>query len=220
MCKAYGMYILRDEGKQDSMGFFERLFSKRTDDSIANLTQQQHREQFPQKYKTVHMVVDEQLINAKDVQGVIEPLWWSVSIYDGEGQYEEDLQPFTRPQRYVFAIQWYVAEVNNGGHCQFYDNSTGIVWEDAMRGFEAIGAQKNADIIKESAGRMGGNPSKDREKRQEQLENIDPSLADLDDLDRMYYESEADMMELLYTYIRENAKDFIFSGKVTVPISR
>jgi len=165
------------------------------------------------------MVVDEQLINAKDAQGVIEPLWWSVSIYDGETQYEEDLKPFTKPQRYVFAIQWYVAEVNNGGHYQFFDNSTGIVWEDTMRGFEAIGAQKNVDIIKGYADRMGGNPSKDREKRQEQLENIAPSFADLDDLDRMYYESEADMTELLYTYIRENAKDFVFSGKVTVPIS-
>jgi len=202
------------------MGFFKRLFSKRTDNAIANLTQQQHREQFPQKYKTVHMTVDEQLINAKDAQGVIEPLWWSVSIYDGEAQYQEDLKPFTKPQRYVFAIQWYVAEVNNGGHYQFFDNSTGIVWEDAMRGFEAIGAQKNADILKAYADRMGGNPSKDREKRQEQLENIDPSLADSDDLDKMFYESEADMTDLLHTYIRENANNFIFSGKVTVPISR
>jgi len=202
------------------MGFFKRLFSKRTDNAIANLTQQQHREQFPQKYKTVHMTVDEQLINAKDAQGVIEPLWWSVSIYDGEAQYQEDLKPFTKPQRYVFAIQWYVAEVNNGGHYQFFDNSTGIVWEDVMRGFEAIGAQKNADILKAYADRMGGNPSKDREKRQEQLENIDPSLADSDDLDKMFYESEADMTELLHTYIRENANNFIFSGKVTVPISR
>jgi len=201
------------------MVFLKRLFSKRTGNAIANLTQQQHREQFPQKYRTVHMVVDEQLINAKDAQGVIEPLWWSVSIYDGETQYEEDLKPFTKPQRYVFAIQWYVAEVNNGGHYQFFDNSTRIVWEDTMREFEAIGAQKNVDIIKGYADRMGGNPSKDREKRQEQLENIAPSFADLDDLDRMYYESEADMTELLYTYIRENAKDFVFSGKVTVPIS-
>lgn len=201
------------------MGFFKRLFSKQTNHGMENLTQQQHREQFPQKYKTVHMVVDEQLINAKDVQAVIEPLWWSVSIYDGQTQYEEDLKPFTKPQRYVFAIQWYIAEVNNGGHCQFYDNATGIVWEDALSGFEAIGAQKNADIVRASANRMGGSPSKDREERQEQLGGIAPSLADMDDLDRRYGESEADLMELLYAYIKENAKDFFFSGEVTVPIS-
>lgn len=202
------------------MSFFKRLFSKKTNNDATNLTLKQHRQQFPQKYGSIHMVIDEQLINAKDAQGVIEPLWWSVSIYDGESQYEEDLMPFTKPQRYLFAIQWYVAEVNNGGHYQFYDNSCGIVWEDAMRGFESIGAQKNADIIKESANRMGGNPSKDREKRQEQLESIDPKLADLDDLDRMFFSSEAAMTELLHAYICENAKDFVFSGKVVVPISR
>jgi len=172
------------------------------------------------KYKTIHMVIDEQLINAYvtqgviDIQKVIEPLWWSISIYDGEEKYENDLKPFTTPQRYVFAIQWYSAEVNNGGHCQFYDNSTGIVWEDALKGFEAIGAQQNINIIKASANRIGGKPSKDREKRQEQMESYN---SEFDDLDKLYYEIEADMIKLLNAYIRKNAKDFIFSGEVTVP---
>ena len=172
------------------------------------------------KYKTIHMVIDEQLINAYvtqgviDIQKVIEPLWWSISIYDGEEKYENDLKPFTTPQRYVFAIQWYSAEVNNGGHCQFYDNSTGIVWEDALKGFEAIGAQQNINIIKASANRIGGKPSKDREKRQEQMESYN---SEFDGLDKLYYEIEADMIKLLNAYIRKNAKDFIFSGEVTVP---
>jgi hypothetical protein len=63
---------------------------------------------------------------------VIDPLWWSVSIHDGPKKYEADLGHFSYPQRYIFAIQWYVAEVNNGGHNQFFFNSTGIVWKDAL----------------------------------------------------------------------------------------
>ena len=51
------------------------------------------------------------------------------------------MNPFSLPQRYVFAIQWHIGEVNNGGHYQFYDNSTGIVWEDSLKGFEVIGAK-------------------------------------------------------------------------------
>lgn len=177
------------------------------------------------KYKTVHMTVDKQLIEAQainadghsryaDVQKIIEPLWWSVSIYDGEEKYENDLKPFTTPQRNVFAIQWYSAEVINGGHDQFYYNSTGIVWEDALKGFQAIEAWQNADIIKESAKRMGGKPSKDRKKRQKKMDKLDPDFEDLDDL---YYESEESMIQLLDTYIRNHAEDFVFSGEVTVP---
>jgi len=170
------------------------------------------------KTKTLQMVIDEQLINANDtvldVQRIIEPLWWRVNIYDGEEKYENDLKFFTLPQRYVFAIQWYSAEVNNGGHCQFYDNATGIVWEDALNGFEVIGAQQNFNIIKESANRIGGKPSKDQIKRQEQMES---HCSEFSDLDKLYYEVEADMLILLDAYIRTNSKDFIFSGEVTVP---
>ena len=172
------------------------------------------------KFIVRKIVIDEQLINAYgsqgpiDVQKVIEPLWWSVSIYDSEEKYINDLAPFTTPQRYVFAIQWYSAEVNNGGHVQFYDNSTGIVWEDALKGFEAIGAFRNVEIIKESANRIGGRPSKNREERQRQLDSCD---SDLFDLDMQYYEAEDEMTMLLYAYIRKNINDFLFLGEISVP---
>ena len=163
--------------------------------------------------KTIHIVIDEKTINTNDPQGVVQPLW-GVSIYDGEEQYENDLKPFTLPQRYVFAIQWYDTEVCNGGHCQFYNNSTGIVWEDALKGFEEIGVIQNVEIIKESAARMGGSPSKTREERQSYLDNHD---IDFDDLDDLYFESKNDMWTLLNSYITKNAKDFYFSGDVTIP---
>ncbi|HCZ34456.1 MAG TPA: hypothetical protein DHV26_00850, partial [Cytophagales bacterium] len=31
--------------------------------------------------------------------------------------------------------------VSNGGHLQFYSNSTGSVWEDAVKGFKLIGLE-------------------------------------------------------------------------------
>jgi len=40
---------------------------------------------------------------------------------------------------------------------------------------------------------------------------------EFDDLDDLFYEIEADMMEKLSSYIKENAKDFYFSGDVTIP---
>ena len=166
------------------------------------------------EYKSQKLIVDDEVIALNDDFRVIEPVWWSVSIYDGEKQYNNDLEQFSLPQRYVFAIEWYMAEVNNGGHDQFYYNSTGIVWEDAMKGFQEIGAQENYSIIRGSANAIGGNPNKDREKRQDEMEKYEP---DFTELDERFYASESSMIEKLQAYIKENADSFYFNGEVKMP---
>jgi hypothetical protein len=89
--------------------------------------------------------IDDKVMETRDPMKVIDPLWWTVSIYDSKEKYEKDLKSFSFHQRAVFALMWYMAEVNNGGHSQFYSNSTGIVWEDAMDGFELIGPGRKRD---------------------------------------------------------------------------
>jgi hypothetical protein len=79
----------------------------------------------------IRMTVGDPEIQGDDYFVVIEPVFWSVSIYDGLERYEEDLANFSAEQRLVFAYHWYLSEVNNGGHDQFYYNSSGIVWPDA-----------------------------------------------------------------------------------------
>ena len=153
-----------------------------------------------------------EIVSSENPHLVIEPLF-NVNIYDGEEHYEKDLAPFTMSQRYIYAINWYDAEVNNGGHYQFFNNSTGIVWEDALKGFEAIGATKNYIILKEAIDRMGGRPSKDRIERQAQLNQFGYGYDDFDDLDDAYYEISLNLNKLLCVYIEENAKDFHFLGE-------
>lgn len=41
---------------------------------------------------------------------------------DGPQRYEEDLTQFSKEQRLVLAYHWYLSEVNNGVHDQFYFN--------------------------------------------------------------------------------------------------
>jgi hypothetical protein len=157
-----------------------------------------------------HVYIGDAEIQAGDPQSIIEPLWCSVSIYDGEERYNSDLQSFSSSQRYIFAIQWYVAEVNNGGHDQFYFNSTGIVWQDALKGFQEIGHKQAYNILKESADRLGGSPSMDRNERQEQLNNCN---ADFEDLDNEFY-NITDLDETIMTYICSCKMDFFFDGVV------
>ncbi len=159
-----------------------------------------------------------------DPQLLIDPLWWCVSIYDGKEQYEKDLEPFSAPQRAVFAIQWYSAEVCNGGHDQFLSNSTGIVWADALKGFEMIGAAKCTEILRDVIKKCGGSIPFDREEREKLLDRITTEPNDEDepiDLfgenDSDFYDTEDELESAIMAYVLTHAEDFVFVGDVEVP---
>ena len=106
-----------------------------------------------------------------------------------------------------------MAEVNNGGHDQFYFNSTGIVWQDALAGYRAVGLQEAALILEQSAARMGGKPSLERETREEQLDSLKPDFDDLDD--RFYKLQKAvDFERAMMKYILNHRSAFYFEGDV------
>ena len=167
----------------------------------------------PEK-RRYHLTKDYLLSEGMDPLEVIDPLWWSVSIYDGEETYHAHLQPFTLPQRYVLAIQWYIFEVNNGGHDQFFFNSTGIVWKDALQGFRAIGHSRAAAVLQKAADKLGGDPPLDRTARQDLLGD---DTLDFEECDKAFYEI-GDWDEVLKDYIRAHADDFVFHGHVTTAV--
>src|SRR5262249_31444746 len=121
------------------------------------------------RYVTVQVCVDESTIAAGDLWAVIEPVWWSANLYDGPDAYERSLRPFSRSQRLILAVRWYCSEVSNGGHDQFYRNSTGIVWKDALEAFRVLDAHDFVSILEQSAKRLGGAPSLDHHERSEQM---------------------------------------------------
>jgi len=164
--------------------------------------------------ETVQVVVDDAAIAADDLRVIIEPVWWLANIYDGPGLYEQSLKPFSQSQRFVFAIRWYVAEVCNGGHKQFYSNSTGIVWRDALAGFQAIDLPRGAQIVSLSAERMGGSPSLEREDRQEQLDALRPDFEDCDEA-LFALKKQIDIDAKMMDFIRARPQDFFFSGTIT-----
>jgi hypothetical protein len=164
----------------------------------------------------IELRVDDDLLAGDDAFAVIEPVYWSANIYGSLDEYESSLGAFSRPQRLLLALHWYVAEVNNGGHEQFYANSTGIVWPDALAALEAIDVPEGAAILRESAQRLGGDPARERDDRGRQLEERSPAFDDLDD--RFYaLQEEVDLAAKMLEYARSHASDFHFSGHVTRP---
>ena len=156
------------------------------------------------------------MLAGDDAFAIIEPVWYAVDIYHSLFEYQSSLRVFSHPQRLVLAIHWYIAEVNNGGHEQFYDNSTGIVWPDAAAGFDAIHLSAVGDIIRESSRRLGM-ASRDREERGCQMEELQPSFADLDD--RFYtLQDSVSIDTLILEYARRHAPSFYFEGIVQRPV--
>ena len=169
------------------------------------------------KTRLQHIRVDRATLAADDASAAIEPVWWTANIYGSPQEYESSLAPFSRPQRCLFAVQWYRAEVNNGGHDQFYSNSTGIVWRDALSGFELLGLEDFAAVLRESATRLGGDPALDRTTRQAALERLRP---DFEDLDTRFYglEHKTNLDATLLTFMREHLDEFEFDGMVNKPV--
>lgn len=166
------------------------------------------------EYETVDVTVDDNTVAEGDVWTIIHPVWWRANIYEGPDEYERSLKQFSNEQRLIFALLWYMSEVKNGGHRQFYSNSTGIVWKDACRAFRAIDIKQGAEIILESANRLGGNPSLDRDQRCAQLDELAPDFSDLDD--RFYKLARSmNIEQAAVALIRANPAAFHFSGPVT-----
>lgn len=161
-----------------------------------------------------HYVVTDDMIDDGEIRNIITPLWWTVSIYDGETEMYDSLERFTDPQKYVWAVQWYISEVDNGGHDRFFYNSTGIVWELALEGLCAMDCGQFAEILEQAAQRIGGHPSADREQR---LLEMNRHNADFDDLDREFYDYERLLEEKTADYIRANRSDFYFDGMIDIP---
>lgn len=155
--------------------------------------------------------IDAAFIATRSPWEVVEPMWWSVSLFDGPLQYERDLQRFSREQRLLFACMCYVGEVNTGGHEQFYANNVGIVWRDALAGFRAFGETEAASILDASAQRLGGEPSLDRSERFAALLQLRPDFGDLDE--RFYrLESSRPLQDSLARSMRNNPSAFLMAS--------
>ncbi len=169
-----------------------------------------------------HIVIDDEFIDnclAKyDPYCVVEHLLHDIDTEDEE-LYYRGLNRLTVEQAYLFTIYLYDMEMNNGGWEQFYTNTTGIVWEEVLRGLREIGATEHYELMRESVRIMGGNPSKDQMKRIsqfEQMEARDPNYSIFDDLGEEFDKIRATgaLGYAALDYIDRNREKFYFDGVV------
>jgi hypothetical protein len=110
-------------------------------------------------------------------------------------------------QRHYLAVVLYDMEVNNGGHSQYFANTFGERWKDAIDGLVAIGSEERATILREAASLFGSDgPSEVRESRWNQLDKLDHGR--LSALDTRYYACKDVVDVLLARYALENRERF------------
>ena len=164
-----------------------------------------------------HRTITVEEIQATDDMWTInEPMYWTINIYGSYDDYLESAKPFTLEQRYLNAISWYFAEVNNGGHHQFFYNSTGIVWEDALAGLRHFKMDELADNLQSVIDYFGGTIPFDRAERWTILQDWEneAELFDfLDGKDDVVYEYDGIFEDV---FVHEHPELFVFDGTYTV----
>lgn len=161
-----------------------------------------------------HFTREELLSGNIEAAQAIEPMLDLIDL-ENEEAYERTMKLFTRPQRLVFAVEAYTAEVCNGGHEQFFFNSSGVVWKDALEGLAAIGAEEAAAILARVVAKLERQIPDDAEKRRAMMDKLEEGLFEEDD--DAFYDMEVDLAELEKAYMRKNAADFLLEAQQPEP---
>ena len=120
------------------------------------------------------------------------------------------IDSLTHQQRHYYAAFIYDAEVRNGGHSQYFVNSSGNHWKDALEGLIAMGAAGRAEILKSASALFGSNgPPTDNDQRHALLARFSAKQEKtLDELDTAYYASNESLEILLSHYTIQHKHDF------------
>lgn len=109
----------------------------------------------------------------------------------------------TTAEKHVCAIEQLDAEVNNGGFAQYYFNSSGDHWQDALKGLEKIGAERRHRVMLATIEKFGDSkPAADRDTRTSQLSVVVRKKEDpFSEQDKAWYGLEDEKLDrLIFKY--------------------
>ncbi|ADG68569.1 PBS lyase HEAT domain protein repeat-containing protein [Planctopirus limnophila DSM 3776] len=124
---------------------------------------------------------------------------------------KQGFDQLSSPQKHYYAVFMYDSEVCNGGHSQYFVNSSGDHWKSALAGLKAIGAEKRALILQEATKLFGtAGPAVDNDTRHRQLAAFTSKKDQVvDGLDTRYYECSENVEALLALYAIKHKEHFV-----------
>ncbi|PAY19142.1 hypothetical protein CKO51_12300 [Rhodopirellula sp. SM50] len=142
------------------------------------------------------------LLASHDLRGFQDRTWQK----EESGGWES----LNREQQMYLAVFWLDAEVNNGGHSQYFFNSAGANWQLALDGLEAMGFKQRLEIFEGVLKLFGDQkPFRDRGKRQDQLASVyTQHEGAFDKFDSQYYKAKESVEVFSTRFVIENADKF------------
>lgn len=121
----------------------------------------------------------------------------------------------SEPQQLYYATFGYAAEVVNGGHTQYFVNSSGAQWKTVLRALTAVRAAEIEKILQEAVAVFGPDePSVDDDTRHRQLASFSKRQNEaLQSLDNRYYECRENLEGLLLLFAIEHKEHFSAPSK-------
>lgn len=116
----------------------------------------------------------------------------------------------TKPQRHCLAVLNFDAEIRNGGLAQYFLNSSGDHWPDALEGLDEMHHTLGAQTLRAAVKKFGfRKPSTDSDQRQEQLARIFRKDEDVfSALETAYYDAPERQAVLMARYMVKYPDDF------------
>jgi len=103
---------------------------------------------------------------------LVEPVWDTVSIYDGAEVFLHQYNAAPEASRILFAAHWCQSEINNGGFEQFFSNSTGVLAPEGARAFRALHMPLTAELIVKAMAAFGPRYPRERTERDLAMDEI------------------------------------------------
>jgi hypothetical protein len=140
-------------------------------------------------------------------------MWDDLDFYEDPERAASFFRSVSLPQGGMIAMWWCRSEVCNGGFDQFFWNSTGMIWPQALQGFELVAANSYASLLKRALQVFPDSCAPlERNSRQDALESNEERAKILDPLDEAFYvlesNSELNLDAICAKYIRMNPSVF------------
>jgi hypothetical protein len=118
-----------------------------------------------------------------------------------------DIRDLTPVQRVAHLAFWYMSEVYNGGHYQYFVNKSGINHREVIAALQTIGAGEQASILSNACNTIGTNRLEMPQDVEEYLSN--EKAIDLSDFDTQFYNSQRSIETCLQGYLDKHESEFV-----------
>ncbi|MEZ6044695.1 MAG: DMP19 family protein [Planctomycetaceae bacterium] len=164
---------------------------------------------FRSEVNSNHERVQKAAAEALEILAGIKDFWKYLSRLREKKGFEN----LTKPQQVYSAVLSYHAQVVNGGHSQYFVNSSGDEWKVAHAGLRAVGAPDHLTIFRKALALFGkSGPAEENDTRHQQIARFSKTQDEmLSKLDSQYYACEENMDVLLSLFAVKNKSHFIES---------